>query len=480
MTMANRWRDADIMAARDRSGTMRPPAAATTWLDLQHEVYDSFQQVWHLRDEWNSLAREYGDLFGCFDWCEVWWKHFGSGRRLEIHMLRADGQLVGVLPLFRETLWAAGAGLRVVRLVGCDHTLDAAGLAIRPSHARLFLREVFDRLTERGEWDVLHLGPLRSYMTVMDTLAEAAAEHEHTATVLAGRQDHWLTMFHLPGDYDEYLANLPKHERRDTVRRQRKLEQEHRVEVRPVENPADVADTMDTLVRMHQGLWKTRGYRGQFGDWPGYHQFHQEMAGRLFDEGHLALLRLEVDGQVRGTLYGYRFGPRVHALISGHHQEPPWHAFSLGRLLHCRLVQQAIDWGVRLIDDGRGAFEHKERLGGRLHGERSLTVVRRSWTSRLRFWMALRTAYLVHVAYGRIWYDYIATRLGWHRPLRECYIRSCFLARLYRRIRGRRFGQTPLEVIPTIAPVHVTWEINRWLTLAGNTAHLVADAHAGC
>jgi CelD/BcsL family acetyltransferase involved in cellulose biosynthesis len=461
----------------ERAGTVVQQREASARLrGLQHEIHETFQQVQDLRGEWDDLATEHGDLFSCFDWCEIWWKHFGAGRRLEIHTLREDGRLVGVLPLFRETLWATAAGLRVVQLVACDHTLDAAGLAIDPSYGKVFLERVLDGLAQRGEWDLLHMGPLRSYMGIADALADTAASHDQVHTVLVGQQDHWLTMFHLPSSYEAYLEALPNHERRDTLRRQRKLQQQHQVEVRLVDEPDEVAGAMDALVRMHQELWTTRGHRGQFTDWPGYNDFHFEMALRLAGKRQLALLQLEIDGQVRGTIYGYRFGSRVHALISGHHQEPPWHVFGLGRMLHCQLVERAIGWGVRVVDDGRGAFAHKQRLGGRLHGERSLGAVNRRPMSRVRFWMALRIAYLVHVVYGRIWYDHLAPRIAWHRPLRESYIRSRFLAHLYRRTRGRLFGRTPLKAAPSVVPVHLASELNAWLGLAGKATHALVDS----
>ncbi len=57
---------------------------------------------------------------------------------------------MAVLPLFRETIRWAGAWLRMVRVVGCDYTVEAVGLAVEPGYADLFTRMLLDNL-EQGE-----------------------------------------------------------------------------------------------------------------------------------------------------------------------------------------------------------------------------------------------------------------------------------------------------------------------------------------
>ncbi len=166
---------------------------------------------------------------------------------------------------------------------------------------------------------------------------------------------------------------------------------------------------------------------GHFGEFPAVESFHREMAERLVQTGRLAMITIRVDGQIVAASCGYHFGPRTHAMFRGYRNDEPWHRYGLGRMLHCQLAREAIERGSRAIESGRGAFDYKMRLGGRLCGERSLVIVRRGWSSRLRLWAGLRAAYLVHVVYGRIWLDKIAPRLGVRKPARHAYVRSLFL-----------------------------------------------------
>lgn len=417
-----------------------------------HAVYHRFEDIAHLRDAWNDLAARVGDLFCSYDWCEIWWRCFGRERQLEIHTLHDGDRLVAVLPLFRETLSFGAGRLRVARLVASDHTLDAVGLAIEPEFIALFVKDFLDDLAVRGWWDILHVGPMRSYVTAAQAVAHACTRHPEVQAVLIGRQNDWLTVYELPQTYEQYLQSLQGDERRDTQRRRRKLEEQYAVQIQAVTDPREVRQAMDALVRSHQDLWTGKGQRGQFVDWPGFENFHRQVAQRMAEAGQLLLVTLTVDGKALGAAYGYHFGPRSHAMIRGYPDDDPWRRFALGRLLHCHMVRQAIGRGSVMLDDGRGVFDYKLRLGGQLRGEQSLTIVRRGWSPRLRFWMAMRTAYLIHVLYCRLWFDRLAPRLGLARPLRRFYIRRSFLAQLFRRTRFRLFGESHVEDLARISP----------------------------
>lgn len=408
---------------------------------LDHRVFDSFDALADVRAAWNDLAERTGDLFASADWCATWWRYYGSGRRLEIHTFCDGPRLVGVLPLFHERVWLGGLGLRVVRLLACDHTVDAAGLAVEPEHAGPALRLVLDRLGSRGGWDLLQLGPLRHYVDALETMADDGSEHHQVQAAILGRQDNWLTHFDLPDTYAQYLKSLQGVDRSNLLRRERKLHALGPVEVAAADTPEQIDRAMDALIDLHQHLWAGKGQRGQFLDWPRYGEFHRETAHRLAARGRLALLSLTVAGQVVGVTYGYYCAGRLHSLIRGYRDDEAWRIYGLGRLLHCYAVRHAIEAGARSVDDGRGIFEYKLRFGGQLRGERSLALVRRGWGPRLRVWVALRVAYFVHVLYNRLWFDRLAPRLGWRRPLQAFYIRSSFLAQLFRRARFGLFDR---------------------------------------
>lgn len=418
---------------------------------LSHDIYTDFAEVEHLRGAWDDLASRVGDLMASYEWCETWWRYFGRGQ-LEIHAFHDGDRLVAVLPLLRETLRPIG-GLRVLKVLGNDYTIDAAGLAIEPSYAETVMQRILDSLDDRGPWDALYLGQFRGYTEVLEPLAQGAARHEKVHMAILGLCDDWHTLFDLPGEYEQYLKSLSGDERRDTLRRERKLREGRDVRIEPVCEPAEVPAAMDAVIALHQQLWTGRGQPGQFGGHREISEFHRELAGRLIHKGQLALVMARVDGEILAAGYGYHFGSRTHTIFRGYRHDEPWRSYALGRLVHCGQVRQAIERGSRQMEDSRGVFPYKLRLNGRLVGERSLWVVRHGRGPRLRFWVSMRLAYLLHAIYGRVWLDRISLKLPIHPRAWHCYIRSYYLAKLFKRIRsGLSGGPVLWQTAPASPP----------------------------
>ena len=76
-----------------------------------------------LAPEWDALVRAMPrpSPFLLHGWLSAWWRHFGAGRDLRIHVAHEDGRLTGALPLYVRRRF----GVRVAGFLGDD----AAALA---------------------------------------------------------------------------------------------------------------------------------------------------------------------------------------------------------------------------------------------------------------------------------------------------------------------------------------------------------------
>jgi len=346
---------------------------------------------------------------------------------------------VAVLPLLRERLRWGGLRLRVVALAGCDHTLTAASLALDAASGREVVDLLLRRLGQGEPWDVLWLGPLRCEADLLESLAEACATHPEAARAILGRRDGCAMSFDLPASYGEYLAQLTSAERGNIARCGRRLQEHYAVQEEIPQTPEEIAAALEEAIALHQRVWTHKGQYGQFVDWPGLAGYTRELTAVLAAAGRVQMVRLAVAQRTLGVECGYLFAGRVHALFRGYCDEAPWRDFSLGRMLHCAMVREAIRRGATQLDDGRGAFEYKRRLGARLECVRSLTVLHRGVGAALRFGIARRGCYLYHVLYRRVWFDGLRHRLGLApTALRAGYIRASFMAGLQRHLQIAR------------------------------------------
>ena len=86
---------------------------------------------------WDGLVRAMPrpSPFMLHGWLLEWWRHFGHGSELAVHIARREGQLVGALPLFVRSRW----GVRVASFLGDGESalgdlLLAEGMPASVSH----------------------------------------------------------------------------------------------------------------------------------------------------------------------------------------------------------------------------------------------------------------------------------------------------------------------------------------------------------
>src|ERR1022692_3270243 len=90
----------------------RPPARLS---DARQIVVDPLTSMVEARGVWSSAAQESDNIFSTWEWADVWWQHFGGGRRLQLaHVHDGAGRELAVLPLHSELR----AGVRLTRFLG--------------------------------------------------------------------------------------------------------------------------------------------------------------------------------------------------------------------------------------------------------------------------------------------------------------------------------------------------------------------------
>jgi CelD/BcsL family acetyltransferase involved in cellulose biosynthesis len=397
---------------------------------ITHQIYNSFSDAKPYVEAWDELSKKYGDIYSSPDWCEVWWKYYGKNRTLQLHFFFNENELVGVLPLFREILFPFSLRIKSVRLLGCDHGATPAGLAVNFR----YLSDVICLLAERMNetWDVIHFGPVQN-MNTSKINHNAILQNRNIGQFWVCIYDACISMVDLPKTFDRYLELIPQPVKKDTQRCSRKLDADHHVVYRSPDSSTEALASMSHLIRLHQFLWTNKGKQGQFEDWPYYREFHTELAEKFYQTGKLANLQMISSDTTINATYGYYYGSTFYDLVRGNLSDKEWMPYSLGRVMYFENIKRAIEHGMTKLDSGRGYFDHKLKLGGRLVCEKSLWLLHRGSTVRFRFWMAMMASYFIHVLYGRIWFDVIRRKTGLpSRPLWKKFIITQHLSRLFK------------------------------------------------
>ncbi len=400
-------------------------AASAAGEDIACSVYSSFEDITDLQKEWDGLVASVGgEIFLTFDWCRIWWKFYGHRRALHIYVFRRNCDIVGILPLFIESLWLGPVPVRVAKIVGSDFTLAQFTLAVKSECLPEVIR-AFMKIAEGHQWDLCSLGPISGFSHGREDLELLFRHTDDTRHYIQVDEIGVQTVFELPDAWDDYLALLNKKERQLMRSNYRKIQASSlQVQCR-VATAEDFAEEFDAFVATHQGQWKRSGQAGHFGDWPRSLDFHRDVAEAQLQHDRLRLLRVRVSAECTAYQYSYQLGRRYFEMLMGRSSCDASHAVDLGRLLFAEQTQRAMQQGVRSIDSMRGRYDYKLRLGGKLFPLLRVRIVRKGACRAVRLACFGACASLIDLVYYKLWYCRIAPKLPLPSgPLWSGWIRS--------------------------------------------------------
>lgn len=119
-----------------------------------------------LQKPWNDLvaAMEFSEIFYCWEWTYLYYKHFFPGDRLQIVLVRhSSGRLAGIAPLRVRETRRLGVRIRVLETIVTEIG-DYQNVLIHPDfHRGRVVAAVMSHLRQVSDaWDILDLSQLNS------------------------------------------------------------------------------------------------------------------------------------------------------------------------------------------------------------------------------------------------------------------------------------------------------------------------------
>jgi len=289
------------------------------------------QSIGAIAGEWDALAeRTRAAPWNRPGWFEAWWHAFGHGA-LEIHAVRRNGALAGVLPL-------------VVRRGSVTTPTNAHTPAFSPVAEDQAAREDLARALfslARGKLELLCLPANDPMLSTCEAAARRRSFRIRRRPLLRS------PFVPIAGDWATFEAGLRSHFRSEVRRRGRRLAEHGSVELSLVPG----GDALDALLAEGFGL-EARAWKGANGSAitsrPETERFYHDVAHWGAERGILRLAFLRLDGRpLAFELCLRQHG--VHYNIKGGY-DPEFQRFGPSRLLHHRLLE-------RSFADGCSSYE---------------------------------------------------------------------------------------------------------------------------
>jgi CelD/BcsL family acetyltransferase involved in cellulose biosynthesis len=402
----------------------RPPAVEGG--PVTASIATLFDDAGVSREEWDRFVLDVGgDIYSSYDWCRIWWRHYGQGRDLRLFVFRQGNRVVGLVPMFIERIWLGPVTIRIGKRVSSDFAMDVFTLPVSTKWSNSIYSQVISHLIEIEKCDAVWFGFLPSEDPSLASLRAAATVVGRPFVLARDATAGVQTVFHLPDGFDAYVASLRANARQNYRRRLDLLKRTFEVKQSTVSGPADALAEFRAFRAFHTKQWEAEGRPGHFADWPHSDAFNQDLVAQFANLGRFRMLHLHAGDDIIATHYAFTFGPHGYSRLPARSTEKDMGRFGLGVLSLMQLLEQMSREGIRRVEAGRGHYDYKVAYGGRESDYRSVLVASTRPTSSVCVRLFIASSDLIHLVYYRIWRSRIAPHLPVRcGPLSRTWIRS--------------------------------------------------------
>jgi CelD/BcsL family acetyltransferase involved in cellulose biosynthesis len=329
-----------------------------------------------LAGEWDELLEqsEQHVFFLRYSWNRLWWRFLrpASSELFIITCRDQHGRLVGLAPFYLRQRRTAGIPhVREILFLGTGvyaQTSEHLDVISRRGFELSVADAIADCLSLSSDWDRLCLTEIPEASRMLACLQSASSEQNQ---IEACNRSHFIDT---TVGWDSFTKGLSGSARRNVVSGTRKLFSGHECKLRRVETPDELEPAMNSLVRLHQARWQSKGEPGAFA-LPNVEAFLREAARASLAEGRLRLLTLEVDGKIAAARLDFLDNHTAHAFQAGF--DPAYANEALGAVMNGLCIKQSIeDEWVHAYDFMGGSAEYKESWTSSYKSSVSLTLVR--------------------------------------------------------------------------------------------------------
>jgi len=310
---------------------------------VKQENFETFAAYRHKSD--NALRWEC--LFVLPEWLRVWWDAFGGEADLSILSVSDQKEVIGLAPLQLKGDSAA--------FIGSTNVCDCLDFVVAADREAEFFEVLLDHLGRQGTTN-LELELLRPDSTVLADLVHVA--ENRGCRVSTSPEDITLEL-DLPATWEEYLGLLNGKQRHEVKRKLRRLEEAGEINLRVVEDPAEIGQHQATFFELFNlsSSDKAAFMTDQMAS------FFQALADAMAGAKILKLYLLELNDAPVAAAMCFDFNATLHLYNSGF--DPNFNSLSVGSLCNVLSIKDAIQSGRQKYDFLKGEETYKYRLGGR-------------------------------------------------------------------------------------------------------------------
>jgi CelD/BcsL family acetyltransferase involved in cellulose biosynthesis len=380
--------------------------------DLELEIYDNFEDIAALREQWDSFMESINaEIFLSFDWCKIWWKYYGKKRDLLILVFRCNGNICGILPLFYEKISLYLISLRLIKMVGTDYAPVTVTMPVNKEYLVPVICKLMPTLQGKWRWDLLYVGALCGRYDALSELIHAFNKSTDNLLHIDQKQGPVQIYFDVPDSWDQYVVNLSKNQRKN-LKKEFKVISDSRIAVSSTcANKTNLHTILNRFIQLHQKYWNHLGMSGHFGDWPNSISFHKEVADIIIDSDRLRLIETCFNDQPIGYEYVYRSADNYCWFLNARDESKLRNEIFYKWVSFHEMFACAVEDKVKCIDSMRGYYEYKIKMGGNAKPTNSIFIYSKDKIIAARVNLFRSIIWFINLCYIKLWRRRIAPKL---------------------------------------------------------------------
>ncbi|MGI8573293.1 MAG: GNAT family N-acetyltransferase [Solirubrobacteraceae bacterium] len=300
---------------------------------------------------WDALVAQMPrpSAFLCHAWLYEWWRHYGRGRELQLHVARRGGRLVGALPLGVSVK----AGVRVAKYLG-GQSSALADVMTTVHDSEPIAAELLGSAARAGNQLLDVFGAPQS-----SRLARALAPYGMRQVAIVE-----APVLEMPNGWEAaYRAKTTSKQRNLHGRRRRQLAKLGRLEVTIARSPDELAPALEEAFAIHELRWRGRPDHSDFATPTGM-RFHRAALLAMSEIDAPRIVTLRLDG--RAIAFHYYFKAFDTMFVHRLGFDPEFARYSPGLVNTLDALAVASDEGARRVEFLGGGERYKLELADRL------------------------------------------------------------------------------------------------------------------
>lgn len=287
------------------------------------------EELQGLSNDWDRLLGARGEevLASNFLWVSRWWAHLGRKRALRVLIAEDGNRIVGIAPLYNETLYRKNlVPVKVCCFIGDG--LSDYGCLLASGDRTVICASFLSHLKKSRDWHELRL----------HNIPEATGDIERLFA--AGRQlgfridpedceSNRCFFISTEGDFSKYSKSRGRNLRHDVAKRQRRLNEAGGYEVKFTQD-IPFAALLDEAAALHGKRQGDVG-RQSFFEIENEGEFVREILSSYHQRGWIEYVAMTIADRIVAYRLGFRYAGVVYDWNTGF--DPEYNTFSVGKVL---------------------------------------------------------------------------------------------------------------------------------------------------